>query len=182
MTALSSEFEPDWVVGSGTEEIVHRDPVRGSNFGVERERRAGREQKYVRANSDWGEYRCPGNYVVQGAGQMPRIEANAYLLVRLPDRGRQEISIPQFPPAARQRHVPTPGIARPLGPANQEDAVGLGSQHNRDGGPEQRFIVIYGRMVLGQTLAQASKAGGQCECDWQPPPQQPPPGGGPRRL
>jgi hypothetical protein len=75
-----------------------------------------------------------------------------------------------------------PRISGAFGPANQEDAIGVGSQKERDGRPDQRRIIIPDRFGAAQSLAKADQPGGQCEWEWQAPPQQPPPAGGPSRL
>jgi hypothetical protein len=49
-----------------------------------------------------------------------------------------------------------PGIICPLGPANQQEAVGIGGQQYGDGRPDKRAAVaILAGLVLGQALAEA---------------------------
>ena len=76
-----------------------------------------------------------------------------------------------------------PWVAQTLGPPDQEQAVGIGREQNRHGGPDERATRgVYLRLVIGEALSEAEEPGGQCWWVWQEPPQQPPVAGGPRRL
>ena len=111
------------------------------------------------------------------------VEDEADLLERLADSGLQQVGVSGLAAAARQRHVPRPGIAGVLGAADEEDRVGRGRDDDRDRRPDQAGIVrTHHRLVPREALAQPGKAEAQWLWEWHPPPQHPPPGGGPSRL
>jgi hypothetical protein len=76
-----------------------------------------------------------------------------------------------------------PGISPAFGAPDQENRVGIGSEDDRDRGPDKRIApLIYPGAVKSEAIAESSESGSQWLWVWQPPPQHPPPGGGPSRL
>jgi len=77
--------------------------------------------------------------------------------------------------------VPGPPVSLAVGPADQKNAVGIGSEDDRD--RRQRTIGVFnenGRS--GGEPRRELRDPAQCESVWQEPPPQPPPGSGPRLL
>ena len=182
LPALPGHFKPDGVMGLGVEESRQSNPPSRSDLGVQHQRRPRGREKYVGPDGYGRQDRSAGNDIVEGAGEVVAGELNSHLLGHLPNHGRQEILVPGFAPSTWKRHVAGPRVSGPLGPAYQQNGIGVRGDDDRYCGPYQRGIVVVGRLALGQALSQEGKPAAQCECDPQLPPQQPPPGGGPSLL
>jgi hypothetical protein len=170
------------MVGIGVEEMVDCDPTGSRYLNVGGQHWSGWDEKhkgpYGDRREDWGSR----DHIVERARQMLHIEMDSDFFLGLPNCCNEKVLIRWVPSATRQGHVAAPGISGALGPTDQENAVGLGADNDRDGGPKQGCVIVGSGLITGQTLAEANEPVGQCEWEWQPPPQQPPPEGGPSRL
>lgn len=183
LPALAPDLEPDRVVGVGMEEKIERDPPRGRDFGVERELRQAVEGEDVGTDGDRWERRGPGHHVVEAADQVLGPEHQPHLFGCLADGGSHQVGLGRALAAARKRHVSGPGITGPLGAPDQKNRVRVGSEYDRDRGPDERIApLVHLSAVDGEAIAKPREPGGQWLWVWQPPPQHPPPGGGPSRL
>jgi hypothetical protein len=164
------------------EQEVEGHPAYGGDLGVEREFRPAVEGEDVGTNGDRRECRSAGHHVVEAAEQVFGPEHQAHLFGGLADSGGHQIGLRGILAAARKRHVSRPRIRGPIGAADQKERVRVGSEDDRDSGPDEAIAaLVHPRAVAGEAIAEPSEPVGQWLCVWQPPPQHPPPGGGPSR-
>lgn len=163
---IPGHFEADRVMGSGLQQVVDRDPGGSGYFGIELQRRAGRDEEDERPDGYRRQHRRTRHYIVQGPGQSGRIQLDTDLLRGFPDCGGQQLLACRGAAASRQSHVSAPGISGTLGPADEQKTIGLRSEDDSHRGPEEGCVVVDAGLVSGQPLAQADKPAGQCECDW----------------
>ena len=133
----AGDIQPDRMVSARANEMVNCDPVGGGHLGVERQYRPGRGQEHEGSDSNrWEDWRS-GDYVIEGSSQVLPIQPDSNLFLGLTDRGCEEILVSRLAAAARQRHVPAPGVSSALSPPDEKDALGFGSEDDGDRGPQQ---------------------------------------------
>jgi len=112
-------------------------------------------------------------------------QVDADLLRRLPCCRLDQVGIRGSPPPTRKADLSGPGIARTLGPADEEEGVWLRGQDQCDGRPPALRVQGLDGRTPGKAPRQSGEGRGerlgQWPCEWQDPPQQPP-GGGPSLL
>jgi hypothetical protein len=166
LAALAPDIELESVVGGRVEEVVQRDPASGRDFRIGRERGSGWEREDERADSDRRENGGPGNDIVEAADELLAGGRIADLLRGLPDGGGDEVRVDIRLASAGERHVSRPRVVPALGPADQEEAVGIGSEEHRDGRPDERAARgVYLGLVVGEALPETEESRGQC---WWP--------------
>ena len=182
-TALAHDLESNGVIGLGMEEKVEWDPARRRDLGVEPKLRPAVEREDVGADGDRWEGRGARDHVIEAAQQEFGAKHETHFFGGFADGGSHQVGLRRILPAAWKRHVPGPGVPGPIGAADQENRVRIGTEDDRDGGPDQRIApLVHPSAVNGKATAKPGEPGSQWPCVWQPPPQHPPPGGGPSRL
>jgi hypothetical protein len=179
---LAADVELDRVVGVRMQEEVERDPSCRRDLGIEGKLGTMVEREDIGPDGDGREQRRPWHHVVEGAYQMLGTQDQSDFFGGLPDGGGHQVGVAGILPAARNRHVSRPGVARSLGAPDQKNRVRVGRDDDRDRGPHQGIAaLVQRRPVAGEPIAELIEPGSQWLWVWQPPPQHPP-AGGPNRL
>ena len=157
------------------------DPVTGRDLGVEPDRRAMGKRKHVWANRDRRQRGRDRSHVVQSAEPAGPGQVDTDLLDRFPGRRLEQIGISGPPPTTGKADLTGPGIICPLGPADEEEGIGVRGEDQGHGSPPAVRVRGFERGAPGQAPCQSGQRRGervdQWPCEWQDPPQQPPAGG-----
>lgn len=157
------------------------DPLRGGDLRVEPDGGAALNAEHVGANRDGRQGWRPGRDIVEDAETLGPGEVDPYFLGRFADRGVHQAGVPVGPAAARKTNLAGPGVVRPLGPADEEDGVGIRGENQRHCRPASLRVPSLDRRAPGKALGDTGEGRrervGQWLCEWQDPPQQPPAGG-----
>jgi hypothetical protein len=125
------------MMGPGVKEMIQCHPSGRGNFWIQSKIGAFGAQEDERTHGNGRQHRGAGYYIIKGTRQLGSLEMGPDFLVSLPDGRDEKIGVFRLLSATRQRHVAAPGISGALGPADQEDAVGIGCENECDGGPDQ---------------------------------------------
>ncbi len=142
LPALPCNIQLDRMMGVGAKQVVDRHPARLSHLSVEPHGRTLGQQENERPYSYGREYWGPGDDVGQTAREILSPELDPYLFGGFPHSGAGKVGVAWLSSAARQGHVTGPGISRTVGPADEQDGIGLRAKNDGDGCPEQGGIVI----------------------------------------
>ncbi len=138
-------------VGPGSEEGVEGDPPGAGHFGVGAQWDACRERENERPHQDRWEDRGPRGKIIQDADQRRVGQIDRDFLEGLPPRGGDQIGIAGTPATARKGELPRPAVVLPLGAANEEDAIGVRREDDRDGGARAVGLVFGAGRAGGQS-------------------------------
>jgi hypothetical protein len=119
-------------VDPGTKEAVQGNPPCPRNLPIQRQECRSGKGVDERADQNRRKYGGPGSQVVEPAEELRTREIHPDFLERLPAGGGLQIVVAPTPSAARKGEVTRPVIPLPLGPPDQENAVGVGRENGRD--------------------------------------------------
>lgn len=163
LAALTGDLETGQMVTAWLKKLVDGNPLRCSYFRVGNEGGTRGEEEGEGSNRDGWESGSPGHHVVEAPKQVLGDEVDPDLFLSFPDDGGKEIRIRSVVPAARQGHVPRPGITQAVGTSYQENGIGVGRDHDGHCGPDERGIFSGAGMAVGQALLEPGEPAGQCE-------------------
>ena len=166
-TDLEREIPEDVGITEGGK----RNPPGGGDFVVRPKRGMSFNRKDKGPGKDQRFRLCSGGYIVELAERTGRVEPQSYLFICLPDGGCEQVLIIDLTPSARQSHVARPGIPTPLGSADDQNGIGVGTDRHRN----RRFIDVPGLDRAGLAAVQPERQQLLKRAQWHPqlPPPQP---------
>ena len=154
--ALAADVESDHVAGAGIEQEVERNPVRGRHLGVQAQRRSGAEREDEGPDGDGREQRRSRHHIVEAPDQVPGLERDTDFFGRLAYGRAHQIRLVRILAPAREGHVAGPRISRPLGATDEQDRVGVGSEDDGDGSPDERIAPLVHQALVGGAAIETS--------------------------
>ena len=156
LSVLSPDLILDRVEVEGIEQPIQRHPLRGGDFGVGCGLEPAIENEDEWPDRDRWQDGGAGNDIVETAGELLRAQDETDFLLGLADGGGDEVGLGGILPSAGKRHVAGPGIPCPLGPADQQDRVGIGSEDDGDRCPDEGTAErVLDRAVEGEMVPES---------------------------
>lgn len=128
----SATFKLDRDEGLRPLQHLERLPPGLGDFTIEQERGAGLTEKHEGTDENRREKRRARGQIVQHADQRTGREVEADLLPGLPPGGIDKSGIARAPSSSWKGQVTRPLVSLAIGPAYQQDAVGIWSDDDRD--------------------------------------------------
>lgn len=118
----------------GMQQCIELHPPGSCHLMVEYQGGGGRQREDKRTHDDRWQHRSSRREIVEHRGNRNAAELDADLFAGFPAGGRGQVRVARAPPATGKGNLTGPSVTLPLGATNQEHAVGIGNEDDRDGG------------------------------------------------
>jgi hypothetical protein len=131
---LAPDSDPSLPVYPFPSQIGQRHPKNQRNLVVGLQPWSSVASEDERSYDDRPGHGCLGRHIIQNAEQPGGIKIERELFTSFPNSSGQQVRVFGLESAARQSHVPRPGISHPLGALDEKYCIGIGRQYNGNAG------------------------------------------------